>query len=76
MTKIRRVETYLSPKDAEQLTRLSHTALQRYVRRGVLSHFRTSGGHRRYALSELQALRDALRRRRVQRAGPSNQRRR
>ncbi len=63
MTKIRRIETYLSPKDAERFTRLSRGALARYVRRGVLTHYRTTGGHRRYALSELRALRDALRRR-------------
>ena len=56
MTRIKKVETYLSPKDAEQLTRLSHATLRRYVRRGVLTNYRTSGGHRRYALSELRGL--------------------
>ncbi len=56
MTRIKMVETYLSPKDAEQLTRLSHATLRRYVRRGVLTNYRTSGGHRRYALSELRSL--------------------
>ena len=56
MTKIRKVETYLSPKDAEQLIRLPPATLRRYVRRGVLTNYRTSGGHRRYALSELHRL--------------------
>ncbi len=63
MSKIRRVETYFSPKDAERFCGLSRNALIRYVRRGALTHFRTSGGHRRYALSELKALREALDRR-------------
>ncbi len=63
MTRIRRVETLLGPKDAERLTGLSRNALIRYVRRGVLSHFRTAGGHRRYKLSELRALCEALGRR-------------
>ena len=65
MTKIRRVETYLSPKGAERFTGLSRNALARYVRQGALTHFRTSGGHRRYGLSELRALRKALGRRAV-----------
>ncbi len=63
MTKIRRVETFLGPKGAERLTGLSRNTLVRYVRRGVLSHFRTAGDHRRYKLSELRALREALDRR-------------
>ena len=63
MTKIRRVETYFSPKGAERFTGLSRNALIRYVRRGTLTHFRTTGGHRRYSLSELRALREALDRR-------------
>ena len=63
MTKIRRVETYFSPKDAERFTGLPRKALARYVRRGVLTHYRTTGRHRRYALSELKALREALDRR-------------
>lgn len=63
MIKIRRVETYLGPKGAEQLIGLSRRALIRYVQWGALTHFRTSGGHRRYALSELNALREALDRR-------------
>jgi predicted site-specific integrase-resolvase len=63
MTRIRRVETLLGPKDAERLTGLSRNTLFRYVRRGVLSHFRTDGGHRRYKLSELLALCGALGRR-------------
>ena len=56
MTRIRMIETYLRPKDAYQLTRLSRATLVRYVRRGVLTNYRTSGGHRRYALSELRNL--------------------
>ncbi len=60
MTKIRRVETYFSPRDAERFTDLSRNTLNRYVRWGALTHYRTSGGHRRYALSELKALREAL----------------
>ena len=63
MTKIRRVETYLGPQGAERFTGLSRNTLIRYVQRGALTHFRTSGGHRRYALSELKALREALDRR-------------
>ena len=56
MTKVRRVETYLSPQTAVRLTRLSRAALASYVRRALLTHYRTTGGHRRYALSELLAL--------------------
>ena len=56
MTKVRRFETYLSPKNAVRFTCLSRTALARYVRQAILIHYRTEGGHRRYALSELQAL--------------------
>ena len=56
MTKVRRIETYLSPKNAVRFTRLSRTALARYVRQAILIHYRTAGGHRRYALSELEAL--------------------
>ena len=63
MTKIHRVETYLTPASAERLTSVRRTTLVRYVKRGLLTHYRTQGGHRRYALSELRALRDALRRR-------------
>jgi DNA-binding transcriptional MerR regulator len=76
MTKIRRVETYFSPKGAERFTGLSRNALIRYVRRGVLTHFRTAGGHRRYALSELKALREALERRAARQAGSADQQRR
>ncbi len=63
MTKIRRVETYLSPKWAERFTGLSRNALIYYARRGILTQFRTTGLHRRYRLSELQALCKALNRR-------------
>ena len=63
MTKIRRAEVYLSPKEAERFTGLSRNALIRYVQQGVLSHYRTTGRHRRYTLSELKALREALGRR-------------
>ena len=63
MIKIRRMETYLSPQDAERFTRLSRATLLRCVKRGTLTHYRSSGNHRRYALSELRALRDAMRRR-------------
>ncbi len=63
MTKIRRVETYFGPKGAERFTGLSRNALIRYVRRGALTQFRTTGGHSRYSLSELKALREAINRR-------------
>lgn len=59
MTKIRRVETYFSPKNAEGFTGLSRNALIGYARRGMLTQFRTTGGHRRYSLSELKALCEA-----------------
>lgn len=65
MTKIHRVESYISPLNAEHITGLRRSALKRYVRRGVLSQFRTEGGHRRYALSELRALRGTIHRRRT-----------
>lgn len=65
MTKVRRIETYLSPQNAVRLTRLSRTALARYVRQAYLTHYRTAGGHRRYALSELQALYAGLKRRKT-----------
>jgi excisionase family DNA binding protein len=56
MTKIRREEVYLSPKEAEQFTGVSRKALIAYVKTGVLTQYRTEGRHRRYALSELRAL--------------------
>ena len=59
MTKVHRVETFLSPKDAERLTGLSRAGLAQLARRGRLTQYRTAGGHRRYALSELRALRSA-----------------
>jgi len=62
MTKIHRLETFLSPRDAERLTRLSRVVLARYAGHGLLTQYRTSGGHRRYALSELQRLKHAARR--------------
>ena len=76
MTKIRRVETYLGPKSAERFTDLSRSTLIRYVRQGVLTHFRTTGGHRRYKLSELKALCEALDRREPRQVGALNQQRR
>jgi len=57
MTAIRRIETYLSPKDAERFMRQGRGRLTRYARHGLLTQYRTDGGHRRYALSELRALR-------------------
>jgi DNA-binding transcriptional MerR regulator len=63
MTKIRREEVYLSPKEAERFTRVSRKALIHYVKTGVLNQYRTEGRHRRYALSELKDLRKALDRR-------------
>ena len=59
MTKVHRVETYVSPLYAERFTGLRRSTLKSCVRRGVLGHYRTNGGHRRYALSELRALREA-----------------
>src|SRR5258708_129409 len=61
MNKIQRLETYFSPQYAMRYTGLSRAALLCYVRRGILTHYRTSGNHRRFALSELRALRDSLR---------------
>ena len=72
MTKIRRVETYLGPKGAERFTSLSRNALIYYARRGILTQFRTTGRHRRYALSELKALREALGRRATRQMGALN----
>jgi hypothetical protein len=69
MTAIRRVETYLSPRDAERIARVSRTKLAWYVRRGTLTQYRTAGGHRRYALSELRSLRTALHRHNVSTGG-------
>jgi len=57
MSEIRRVESFLAPRDAEQITGLSRSRLARLAQRGRLSNLRTEGGHRRYKLSELQALR-------------------
>jgi hypothetical protein len=74
MTKIRREEVYLSPMKAERFTGLSRKALIEYVQRGILNHYRTTGRHRRYALSELRALRQALNRRATQKSEIANQR--
>jgi predicted site-specific integrase-resolvase len=63
MTKVRREEVYLSPMKAERFTGLSRKTLIEYVQRGLLNHYRTEGRHRRYALSDLKALREALHRR-------------
>ena len=56
MTRIRHVETYLSPKDAIRLTGLPERTLRRCLRHGRLTEYRTAGGHRRFARSELLAL--------------------
>lgn len=56
LAKIRLVETYLSPLYARRLTGLPASRLRGYVRLGILSQYRTEGGHRRFALSELRAL--------------------
>lgn len=57
MTAVRRVKTYLSPKDAARVARLTPAELASLARRGVLTHYRTRGNHRRYDLDELRALR-------------------
>jgi len=64
MSKVHRVETYLSPLHAGRLVGVRGAVLWRYVRHGLLNHYRTEGGHRRYALSELRALRGSLPRQR------------
>lgn len=56
MARINRIETYLSPKDATRLTGLSENTLRRCLRHGRLTEYRTAGGHRRFARSELLAL--------------------
>jgi len=56
MTDIRRIEVYLSPRDATRLTGLSERVLRRCLRHGRLTEYRTAGGHRRFARSELLAL--------------------
>ena len=60
MSNVKRVETYLSPRFAAKYTGLSTTTLRRLLRHGRLTQYRSAGGHRRYALSELQALRARL----------------
>lgn len=56
MTRVRRIETFLSPQDAIRLTGLSDRTLRRCLRHGRLTAYRTTGGHRRFARSELLAL--------------------
>ncbi|MFN0317196.1 MAG: helix-turn-helix domain-containing protein [Burkholderiales bacterium] len=56
MARVRKIETFLSPRDAKRLTRLPSSVLARLVRRGTLTQYRTLGGHRRFPLSELRAL--------------------
>lgn len=56
MARIDRIETYLSPKDASRLTGLPENTLRRYLTHGRLTEYRTTGGHRRFARSELLAL--------------------
>jgi|GEM_PF-1982373 len=74
MTIVQRVETYVSPRDAERITGVPRTRLARLLRRGTLTQFRTKGGHLRYALSELRALHASLQRQRKvpQAATPSS----
>ncbi|MGH8403065.1 MAG: helix-turn-helix domain-containing protein [Gammaproteobacteria bacterium] len=60
MTKVHRVETYLSPQHAARIAHLSDTTLRRFAQRGVLTGYRSAGGHRRYALSEIRALKAKL----------------
>lgn len=56
MIHIRRLETYLSPRDAARFSGLSQNDLRRYVKHGRLTAYRTAGGHRRFARSELVAI--------------------
>lgn len=63
-TKIHRVETYLCPRDAAQISGFASTTLKRYTQQGLLTAYRTTGGHRRYALSELRAIHRTLAHRR------------
>lgn len=65
MAKIHRVETYLGPKDAARFTGIHAAKLAGLARRGVLTHYRTDGNHRRYRLDELKRLRATPRRQRV-----------
>lgn len=65
MAKIHRVETYLGPKDAARFTGVDAAKLASLARRGVLTHYRTDGNHRRYKLDELKALRKTRAARRV-----------
>ncbi len=59
MTRIHKAKVYLTPKDASRFTSLPRAMLACYVRRGVLTHYRTEGNHRRYDLDELRTMRKA-----------------
>ncbi|MHB1544953.1 MAG: MerR family DNA-binding transcriptional regulator [Gammaproteobacteria bacterium] len=53
MTTIQPKETYLSPSDAARLIHQTQKTLRSWVKHGLLTDYRTSGGHRRYLRSEL-----------------------
>lgn len=53
MTNIQAKETYLSPADAARLAQKPAKTLRKWVKHGLLTDYRTSGGHRRYLRSEL-----------------------
>ena len=59
MATIRRKKVYLTPQDAERFSGLSREALAQHVRRGLLTHYRTAGNHRRYDVDELRKLKSA-----------------
>ena len=59
MVGVREIKVFVLPVDAMRLTGLSRAQLAALARRGVLTHYRTKGNHRRYDISELRGLRQA-----------------
>lgn len=49
---------YLSPRDASKLLGVEPQTISAWANVGAVTAIRTAGGHRRFLLSELQALRD------------------
>lgn len=47
---------YITMREAGRLLGVSSPTLRRYDQRGLLTTYRTPGGHRRFLLSEVRAL--------------------
>lgn len=59
MTRVQ-VPDLLTPGEVAELLRVDVKTVARYAQTGLLQAIRTPGGHRRYSVSEINALRGAI----------------